>query len=287
MLIALNKPYGRLSQFTKEPRSKWDSLADLGLPSGVYPIGRLDADSEGLLLLSDEAELNARRIRLVVDMPPGPLPGVGDPERLGRAFEQLMDLCGVDYLGYGTDEWDTEASSEGYSRGVEGRGPGRFRFGESPSQQLDVPDGVGAIPMPQRRFAAVVQLLSLQHNRRVRVTCFAPADDLPVVSSLTGLWPVANWFEREAFDLFGIVFTGHPDLRRILTDYGFIGHPFRKDFPLIGNVEVRYDPERRRVVYEPVTSVEPRVTVPRVIRDDARYQTAVAEQVARRTGGAR
>ena len=202
-------------------------------------------------------------------------------------FEQLMDLCGVDYLGYGTDEWDTEASSEGYSRGVEGRGPGRFRFGESPSQQLDVPDGVGAIPTPQRRFAAVVQLLSVQHNRRLRVTCFAPADDLPVVSSLTGLWPVANWFEREAFDLFGIVFSGHPDLRRILTDYGFIGHPFRKDFPLIGNVEVRYDPDRRRVVYEPVTSVEPRVTVPRVVRDDARYLTAAAEQAARRTGGTR
>src|SRR5690606_39194340 len=202
-------------------------------------------------------------------------------------FEQLIDLCGVDYLGYGTDEWDTEASSEGYSRGVEGRGPGRFRFGESPSQQLDVPDGVGAIPVPQRRFAAVAQLLSLQHNRRLRVTCFAPADDLPVLSSLTGLWPVANWFEREAFDLFGIVFNGHPDLRRILTDYGFIGHPFRKDFPLIGNVEVRYDPDRKRVVYEPVTSVEPRVTVPRVVRDDARYQTAVAEQMARRAGGTR
>ena len=197
-------------------------------------------------------------------------------------FEQLVDLCGMDYLGYGSDEWDTNVSSEGFSRGVEGRGPGRFRFGEEPSQQLDQPDGIGAIPVPQRRFAAVVQLLSVRHNRRVRVVCYAPSDDLPVVSSLTALWPVANWFEREAFDLFGIVFQGHPDLRRILTDYGFVGHPFRKDFPLIGNVEVRYDAERKRVVYEPVTSVEPRVNVPRVIRDDARYQTAVDEQRARR-----
>lgn len=197
-------------------------------------------------------------------------------------FESLVDLCGVDYLGYGSGEWDTDASSEGFSRGVEGRGPGRFRFGEAPSQQLDQPDGIGSIPVPQRRFAAVAQLLSVQHNRRVRVTCHTPSDDLPVVSSLTVLWPVANWFEREAFDLFGIVFSGHPDLRRILTDYGFVGHPFRKDFPLIGNVEVRYDAEKKRVVYEPVTSVEPRVNVPRVVRDDARYQTAVDEQRARR-----
>lgn len=202
-------------------------------------------------------------------------------------FESLVDLCGVDYLGYGADEWDTETSSEGFSRGVEGRGPGRFRFGEAPSQQLPQPDGEGAIPVPQRRFAAVAQLLSVQHNRRLRVTCFAPSDDLPVVSSLTALWPVANWFEREAFDLFGIVFRGHPDLRRILTDYGFVGHPFRKDFPLIGNVEVRYDADKKRVVYEPVTSVEPRVNIPRVVRDDARYQTAVGEQMARRTGDAK
>lgn len=202
-------------------------------------------------------------------------------------FESLVDLCGIDYLGYGSDEWDTDTSSEGFSRGVEGRGPGRFRFGEATTQQLDEPDGVGAIPVPQRRFAAVAQLLSVQHNRRLRVTCVAPSDDLPVVSSLTVLWPVANWFEREAFDLYGIIFQGHPDLRRILTDYGFIGHPFRKDFPLIGNVEVRYDADRKRVVYEPVTSVEPRVNVPRVIRDDARYQTAVGEQMARRTGDAK
>jgi len=122
-----------------------------------------------------------------------------------------------------------------------------------------------------------VHLLSYANNRRLRLRCFAPNDELPVVPSLTGIWPGANWFEREAFDLYGIVFEGHPDLRRILTDYGFVGHPFRKDFPLIGNVEVRYDEERQRVVYEPVTSVEPRVGVPRVIRDDARYETARGE----------
>ena len=192
-------------------------------------------------------------------------------------FEQLVDICGVDYFGYGSDEWDTEVSSEGFSRGVEGRGPGRFKFGEVPSEQSAQPQGEQPTQAPRRRYAAVAQLLSVQHNQRVRVTCFAPNDDLPIVASLTDLWPGSNWFEREAFDLFGIVFQGHPDLRRILTDYGFVGHPFRKDFPLIGNVEVRYDAEKKRVVYEPVTSVEPRVLVPRVIRDDARYATAQGE----------
>ena len=193
-------------------------------------------------------------------------------------FESLVDLCGMDYLGYGSDEWDTDVSSEGFSRGVEGRGPGRFKFGEVPSEQTAQPQGETTTLRPQHRFAVVAQLLSVQHNQRVRVTCFAPNDDLPIVASVTDLWPGSNWFEREAYDLFGIVFQGHPDLRRILTDYGFVGHPFRKDFPLIGNVEVRYDAERKRVVYEPVTSVEPRVLVPRVIRDDARYATAAGEQ---------
>ena len=193
-------------------------------------------------------------------------------------FESLVDLCGLDYLGYGSDEWDTDVSSEGFSRGVEGRGPGRFKFGEVPSEQTAQPQGEVATSRPQHRFAAVAQLLSVQHNRRVRVRCFAPNDDLPIIDSVTDLWPGSNWFEREAYDLFGIVFAGHPDLRRILTDYGFVGHPFRKDFPLIGNVEVRYDAERKRVVYEPVASVEPRVLVPRVIRDDARYATAAGEQ---------
>ncbi|GAA5009902.1 NADH-quinone oxidoreductase subunit C [Pseudoluteimonas lycopersici] len=200
-------------------------------------------------------------------------------------FEQLIDVAGIDYLGYGSDEWDTDVSSEGFSRGVEGRNVGRFKFGETPSQQLPEPDGEGAIPVPQRRFAAVLQLLSVANNRRLRVRTFAPDDVLPVVPSVVDLWPVANWFEREAFDMFGIVFQGHPDLRRILTDYGFVGHPFRKDFPLIGNVEVRYDADRKRVVYEPVTSVEPRVNVPRVVRDDARYATAAGEQAGRKAGG--
>lgn len=192
-------------------------------------------------------------------------------------FEQLVDLSGLDYLGYGADEWDTDVSSEGFSRGVEGAGPGRFGWGQAPSAESDA----GEIPLQDvagRRFAVVAHLLSLAHNRRVRVRCFAADDALPVVDSVEPVWAGANWFEREAFDLFGIMFAGHPDLRRILTDYGFVGHPFRKDFPLIGNVEVRYDPGKKRVVYEPVTSVEPRVLVPRVIRDDARYGTARGEE---------
>ncbi|QQP96873.1 NADH-quinone oxidoreductase subunit C [Lysobacter enzymogenes] len=183
-------------------------------------------------------------------------------------FEQCVDVSGVDYLTYGSDEWDTDVSSEGFSRGVEGKSAGRFRWGEEPNGAEDY--------KPARRFAAVAHLLSYQHNARLRLKTYAPSDDLPVVASLTSVHPGVNWFEREAFDLYGIVFEGHPDLRRILTDYGFVGHPFRKDFPLIGNVEVRYDAEKRRVVYEPV-SIEPRVGVPRVIRDDARYQTAQGE----------
>ena len=182
-------------------------------------------------------------------------------------FEQLSDVCGVDYLGYGDDEWDTsDVTSEGFSRGVEGLGPGRFKWENRPI-------GRG----PERRFAVVVHLLSLRHNRRVRLRCFATDNDLPVVPCLVGLYPVADWFEREAFDLYGIVFEGHPDLRRILTDYGFVGHPFRKDFPMIGNVEVLYDEDRRRVVYQPV-SIEPRVNVPKVVREDSRWQQAAAEQ---------
>jgi len=140
-------------------------------------------------------------------------------------FEQLIDLCGMDYSTYGDGVWE---------------GP---------------------------RFAAVVHLLSVTLNHRVRVRVFCPEDDFPVVASVSGLWASANWYEREAFDLYGIVFEGHNDLRRILTDYGFIGHPFRKDFPLSGHVEMRYDAERQRVVYEPVT-IEPREITPRVIRED-------------------
>jgi NADH-quinone oxidoreductase subunit C len=140
-------------------------------------------------------------------------------------FEELIDLCGVDYSGFGEGRWKG------------------------------------------RRFAVVSHLLSLAHNWRLRLRVFAPDDDFPVVDSLTGVWPNADWYEREAFDLFGIMFTGHADLRRILTDYGFIGHPFRKDFPLSGNVEMRYDPEQKRVIYQPV-SIEPREITPRVIRED-------------------
>lgn len=146
-------------------------------------------------------------------------------------FEQLIDLCGMDYSDYGD-------------------GAGLNQGGEGP------------------RFAVVVHLLSLTYNQRVRVRVFCPDDDLPVVASMVDIWPAANWFEREAFDLFGIVFEGHPDLRRILTDYGFIGHPFRKDFPLSGNVEMRYDPTQQRVIYQPV-SIEPREIVPRIVRDES------------------
>ena len=175
-------------------------------------------------------------------------------------FEQAVDLCGVDYLGFGDAEWDTsDVSGEGFSRGVEGFGPGRFKWSERPESAHK-----------DNRYAVVVNLMSLAHNRRLRLRCFAADEALPVVPSLISVWRGLNWFEREAFDLFGILFAGHPDLRRILTDYGFVGHPFRKDFPLIGNVEVRYDAEKQRVVYVPVEITE-RTLVPRVIRDDVRY----------------
>ncbi|MGB5605881.1 MAG: NADH-quinone oxidoreductase subunit C [Gammaproteobacteria bacterium] len=174
------------------------------------------------------------------------------------AFALLMDLCGVDYASYGRDEWVTEESSgSGFSRGVEAGTAGRLT--------AITEDLVIEKPRSARRFAVVYHLLSIKHNRRLRIRVFAPDDDLPVVPSVIQIWNSANWFEREAFDLYGVLFEGHPDLRRILTDYGFIGHPFRKDFPLSGNVEVIYDAEKRRVVYQPV-SIEPRVLVPKVIR---------------------
>ncbi len=140
-------------------------------------------------------------------------------------FEQLIDLCGVDYSQYREDQWTG------------------------------------------RRFATVSQLLSITNNWRIRLRTFAEDDGFPVVDSLTPVWSSASWYEREAFDLFGIIFSGHADLRRILTDYGFVGHPFRKDFPLSGNVEMRYDPEQKRVIYQPVT-IEPRETTPRVLREE-------------------
>jgi len=190
-----------------------------------------------------------------------------DDEALG--FAQLTDLCGVDYLGYGSDEWETgDATREGFSRGVEGLGPGRFRWRELPEAAR-----------VEQRFAVVAHLLSFRHNWRLRLRTFAADEGFPIVPSLVEVWNSANWYERETFDLFGIVFEGHPDLRRILTDYGFTGHPFRKDFPLIGNVTVRYDEEKRRVVYEPV-EIEPRVLVPRVIREDARYKVDDIDQAA-------
>ena len=181
------------------------------------------------------------------------------------AFTQAMDVCGVDYAAYGDSEWETtQASADGFSRGVSECAPGR--------RAAAVQQVAGRTCAGKGRFAAVYHLLSVSLNQRLRVRIFAADDELPVVPSVIGLWSGVNWFEREAFDLYGIVFEGHPDLRRILTDYGFIGHPFRKDFPLIGNVEMRYDPERGRVVYEPV-SIEPRVLVPRVIRNDNRYMS--------------
>lgn len=170
------------------------------------------------------------------------------------AFDQLMDLCGVDYSAYGEVDWQTQAaSSSGFSRAVESL--------ESPP---------GSDQDSAKRFAIVYQLLSLNHNQRLRLRVFAIGEP-PVIPSVISIWNSADWYEREAFDLFGVLFDGHPDLRRILTDYGFIGHPFRKDFPLEGNVEVRYDEELGRVVYQPVT-IENRVLVPRVIRDDNRYE---------------
>ena len=129
-------------------------------------------------------------------------------------------------------------------------------------------EGFGDVPREGARFAVVLHLLSIRHNRRVRVRTWCPDDGFPVVDSVIGVWPAANWYEREAFDLYGVVFEGHPDLRRILTDYGFMGHPFRKDFPISGHVEMRYDPVQKRVVYQPVT-IEPREIVPRVIREDS------------------
>lgn len=170
-------------------------------------------------------------------------------------FEMLMDVSGVDFLHYGLDEWQTSgATRSGFSRGREAFAP---------------PD-----PNMPGRFAVVYHLLSISHNARLRLRVRCPDSREPTVDSVTEVWASANWFEREAFDLFGILFRGHPDLRRILTDYGFIGHPFRKDFPLIGNVETRYDPEKRRVVYQPV-SIVPRVLAPKVIRHDNRYEPAL------------
>jgi len=170
-------------------------------------------------------------------------------------FEILVDVAGIDYLDYATTEWKTySATTSGFSRGVNRDAPRK--------------------PHDGARFAVAYHLLSITNNQRLRLRSRCIDAEDPVIDSVVDIWPGANWFEREAFDLFGILFAGHPDLRRILTDYGFIGHPFRKDFPLIGNIEVRYDAEKQRVVYEPVT-IEPRTLVPKVIRDDNRYDPAL------------
>lgn len=183
-----------------------------------------------------------------------------DEEAFG--FEMLIDLCGVDYLQYGKSEWQTESATDsGFSRGV--------------SREVVIPDP--AASYDPRRFAVVYHLLSLRHNHRLRLRVFTGEANPPVVPTVVDIWSSANWYEREAFDLFGILFQGHPDLRRILTDYGFIGHPFRKDFPLSGNVEVKYDEEQGRVVYQPV-SIEPRTLVPKTIRDDNRYSPDIKER---------
>ena len=183
-------------------------------------------------------------------------------------FDQLIDLAGIDYLEFGTDEWNTDtATSSGFSRGVEKTSFGRFTFDDA--KQDTKTDGP--------RYAVVYHLLSVANNLRLRVKVFCEDDHLPILPSVTQIWACADWYEREAFDLFGIVFEGHPDLRRILTDYGFTGHPFRKDFPLIGHVEVRYDPDQKRVIYQPV-SIEPRINVPKVIREDHRFEDGVTDQ---------
>lgn len=179
-------------------------------------------------------------------------------------FDQLIDLAGIDYLAFGSDEWNTEsATSSGFSRGVEKSSFGRFTFDDAkPNTKMDGP-----------RYAVVYHLLSIDRNQRLRVKAFCKDNDLPIIPSVSNIWSSADWYEREAFDMYGIVFEGHPDLRRILTDYGFTGHPFRKDFPLVGHVEVRYDPDQKRVIYQPV-SIEPRINVPKVIREDHRFSDA-------------
>lgn len=169
-------------------------------------------------------------------------------------FNLLLDVCGVDYLHYGLADWETESTTEtGFSRGV--------------TENL-----IQDTPPKPNRFAVVYHLLSLKRNHRIRLRVMVSDNDDLMVDSVMEIWPAANWFEREAFDLFGILFRGHPDLRRILTDYGFVGHPFRKDFPLIGKVEARYDAKLKKVIYEPV-SITPRILEPKVIRHDNRYAT--------------
>lgn len=213
-------------------------------------------------------ELKSQFGEITIKVSPADLLAVSDVLRNDPDFyfQQLTDLTGIDYLDYGKGEWVTdEAANSGFSRGVQADTAGRLKFGELLEETRQGP-----------RFAVAYQLMSYKHNVRLRMKVFAADAHMPRLDSVTPIWDAANWYEREAFDLFGILFEGHPDLRRILTDYGFVGHPFRKDFPLVGNVEMRYDPEQRRVIYEPV-SIEPRVLVPRVVRNDSRYADRVED----------
>ena len=199
-------------------------------------------------VLGDKAQATQALGELTITVAAADFLQVADTLRTQLGFEQLIDLAGMDYRNFGGIHQD-----------------------ERP---------VGT------RYAVVYHLLSVANNARLRVRVFAPDDELPAVDSVTGIWAGANWFEREAFDLYGIVFPGHPDLRRILTDYGFIGHPFRKDFPVSGYVEMRYDPDQQRVVYQPVSieprEIVPRVLVPKVIRHDHRYEPALKDPEAPR-----
>jgi NADH-quinone oxidoreductase subunit C len=227
------------------------------------PAERLDELEVALVkaFKGDGVTVERARGELTLTVPPPRLLETMRKLRDGAAFrfEECMDVCGVDYLAYGRAEWETEgASSSGFGRAAQ--------------------RGVPVEGAPEGRFGVVYQLLSVSKNHRLRVKTLLDAGE-PVVASVVDIWRGADWFEREAFDMFGILFDGHPDLRRILTDYGFVGHPFRKDFPLSGHVEMRYDPEQQRVVYEPV-SIEPRVLVPRVIRSDNRYETGTRPDTA-------
>lgn len=218
------------------------------------------ADSQTLaasLKSSFSSELNSCVVacnEVTIEVSSNDLLSVCEKLKDEQGFEILIDLCGVDYSTYGQDEWFTNrASNAGFSRAAHA------------GSNSDIEKQTF-----NKRFAVVYHLLSIANNQRLRVRVWVEDDDFPCLPSVINIWSSVNWYEREAFDLFGIIFEGHPDLRRILTDYGFVGHPFRKDFPLIGEVEMRYDPEQKRVIYEPV-SIEPRVLVPRVIRNDHRY----------------
>ncbi len=217
---------------------------------------KLDYLAEKLRTSFDFCEVILDRGQITLTVPAKQILSVCDKlkNQTEFQFEMLMDLCGIDYLHYGCSEWETtDATSKGFERGV------RAIAEIHQNSQWKKP-----------RLAVVYHLLSIKQNHRLRVKSFV-ADEEPFIDSVVNIWNCANWFEREAFDLYGILFSGHPDLRRILTDYGFIGHPFRKDFPLVGNVEVRYDAKQGRVIYEPVDIV-PRTLVPKVIRETTKKE---------------